>query len=108
MERIRILFDYTNGPVWKNKFHTETGELSTGIPCVDNDKELQILNDEASRMYSSLYAFNNEGRGCQFDHKRFEQMKPKLLSLVQAIIARLDIINDGSYVVIDEATIELK
>ena len=101
---IKIQFDYLNGPIWKDKLNIKTGELTTGIPCIDDDKALQVLNDEARKIYESLYSFDGDNSGCQFDNAKFFQIKAQLLSIVQTIIARLETINDGSFVVIDKAT----
>ncbi len=103
-KEIKIQFDYLNGPLWKDKFNVKTGEWTTGIPCVDDDKALQVLNDEAGKMYESLYSFNTGGRGCQFDYDKYIQIKKQLLSIVQTIIDRLEAINDGTFVVADKAT----
>ena len=104
MKEIKIQFDYLNGPLWKEKLDVKTGRWTTGVPCIDEDKAIQILNDEAERMYESLYAFNAETKGCQFNNDRFVQIKTQLLSIVQTLISRLSSINDGSFVVIDKAT----
>ena len=103
MNELRIKFDFTHGPIWKDKYDRENGEFYTGIPVVDNDKALKVLNEEASREYSSLYHYDEDGR-YTFDEETFEQIKTDLLSLVNAIISRLNEINDGTYVVIDEET----
>jgi len=104
MREIKIQFDYLQGPLWKERFNAKTGEWSTGIPCIDNDKAIQLLNDEAEKMYESLYSFAPGTQGCQFNRDRFEQIKPPLLSIVQTIVDRLSVINDGSYIVVDKAT----
>lgn len=95
MKEIKIKLDYSHGPIWKEKFDAATGNWSTGIPVIDNDVTLQALNDEAESIYTSLYTFDN-GR-CVFDEESYEAQKPELISLIQAIIARLDELNDGSY-----------
>ncbi len=104
MKEIKIQFDYLNGPLWKDRFDIKTSKWSTGIACIDEDKAIQILNDEAERMYEALYVFNAETKGCQFNNDGFDQIKAQLLSIVQTIISRLSAINDGSFVVVDKAT----
>ena len=101
---IKIQFDYLHGPLWKERFNANTGEWSTGILCIDNDKAIQLLNDEAERMYEFLYSFTPGTQGCQFNRDRFEQIKPQLLSIVQNMVDHLFAINDGSYIVVDKAT----
>ena len=55
-------------------------------------------------MYESLYSFNNDNSGCQFNNDKYSQIKSQLLSIVQTIIERLAVINDGTFVVVDKAT----
>lgn len=43
-----------------------------------------------------------------FDAKREKEIAPELHSIVEKLIARLDEINDGSYVVEDRETPKLK
>ena len=91
-KKIKIQFDYSNGPLWKDKVNTKTGELKTGIPCIDNDREIQELNDKAAKMYDSLYSVENG-----FDSEEFEKIKPELRGLVERIIRRLLVLNDGTF-----------
>ena len=102
MKEIKIQFDYLNGPLWKDKVN-QFGELITGIPCIDNDKAVQTLNDEAERMYDSLYSFDSSN-SCVFNNEKFYQIKSQLLSLVQTLIVRLNTLNDGTFTIIDKAT----
>ncbi len=101
-KEIIIQFDFSHGPLWKDKLDLETGAWTTGIPCIDNDMELQSINDETANMYNSLYSFNDVGGGCQFDETRFGEIKAQLRSLVSAMIERLAEINDGSFIVVDK------
>ncbi len=103
MNELKIRFDFMQGPIWKDKFNAETGEFSTGISVVDNDKALETLNKEANQVYTALYHYDTENRFI-FDESEFEKQKANLLSLVQTIIMRLNEINDGTYTVIDEET----
>ncbi len=107
MKEIKVQFDYLHGPLWKDKLDLKTGEWSTGIERIDNDKAIQTLNDEAERMYESLFSFEPGDNGCKFNENNFEQIKGQLLSLVQTIISRLKSINDGSYTIVDNATASL-
>ncbi len=108
MKTVRIRFDYLNGPLWKGRFDMKAGGLTTGVPAIDGDEELRALDREAGMLYESLYSFGSKGGGCAFDRDRFEEIKPSLLSLVRAILDRLADINDGTFVVLDEATGMLK
>lgn len=107
MKTIKIKFDYTHGPIWKDHFNPLTGEWSTGVAVIDEDKALQLLDAEASKIYSSFYSFDGD-EACTFDKDAYEAHKAELLSIVQTIILRLTIINDGSYCIVDEETGNLK
>lgn len=103
MKKLRIKFDFSHGPIWKDKYDIATGEWSTGIAVIDNDKALSVLNDEAEREYSSLYFFDKDGVP-GFDLQAFEAKKSSLLSLIQTIILRINSLNDGSFEIIDEVS----
>ena len=105
-KEIKIKLDYSHGPIWKDHFDIATGEWKTGVNCIDQDKALQLLNDEAERMYSSLYSFGTD-TPCQFDEEKFNIIKGQLLSIIQTIILRLNAIQDGSFYISDEASMEL-
>lgn len=107
MKEIKIKLDYSHGPIWKEKFDVITGEWSTGIDIIDNDAELQILNKEAERIYTSLYVIDDNNK-CTFQAELFEAQKGVLLSIIQTIIARLNELNNGAYIVIDEETKNLQ
>ena len=52
-EKIIILLDFFEGPIWKGHFDPNTMESSTGVPIVDNDKELWEMNDKISDLSNS-------------------------------------------------------
>ncbi len=100
MKQVVIQFDYLHGPLWKDNYDALTGEWSTGIPCIDNNEEIQELNDKAEELYESLYSFG--GDGCCFDDRKYVEVKPQLLTMARKIIDILSDINDGTFVVIDK------
>ncbi|MBQ9278372.1 MAG: hypothetical protein IJ224_07030 [Lachnospiraceae bacterium] len=106
MQNLMIKFDFSHGPIWKEKYNIDTGEWSTGIDVIDKDKALSILDDEANKEYSSLYSFDENGTFI-FDTNTYEKKKDVLLSLIQTIVLRVNDLNDGSYTVIDEETPKL-
>lgn len=106
MKELRIKFDFSHGPIWKDKFDVRTGKWSTGIDVIDNDKALAILNEEAEKEYAALYSFDENGLP-HFNNKAYEANKHELLSLVQTIVLRVNSLNDGTYKVIDEETEQL-
>ena len=67
---------------------------------------LAVLDEEAEKEYTSLYSFDNDGV-LHFNDKMYKQKKNNLLSLVETIILRINALNDGSYVVVDEETPKL-
>jgi hypothetical protein len=103
MKELRILYDFGNGPIWKNEYDTKTGKWLTGIEIIDNDKALSVLDAAANEEYNSLYSFTPDG-GYVFNQKLFNQKKPVLLSLIQTIVQRINSLNDGSFRIIDEET----
>lgn len=106
MQEVKIKFDFSNGPIWKEKYDIASHELLTGIDILDNDEALTVLNDRAKKEYSSLYSFGKDGR-VNFDKEAFEKKKLVLYSLVKTIILRMNDLNDGSFVVIDEISAKL-
>ncbi len=107
MGEIRIKLDYLNGPLWKDVFNAKTGKMGTGIKSIDDDLTVQILNERAGEIFSSLYSFDEKGVACYFDDVKFEAVKPQLLGLIKTLIYRLSEINDGSYKIVDEETARL-
>jgi hypothetical protein len=99
-KELRILYDWGNGPIFKNRFNPEIGECSTGIDIIDNDKALEVLNQEANTLFNQCYSFDVERRPA-FDEATFESLKPRLKSLIETIIVRAEAINDGSYVIVN-------
>ena len=104
MKEIRIKLDYLHGPIWKEKIDISTGNWYTGVACVDNDSMLQALNSKAEQLYSSLYSFDEGEGACSFDEEGYEAVREELLFIIRKIISRLEEINDGTYIVSDEAT----
>lgn len=106
-KKIKIQYDFSHGPLWKDVFNEVTGEFSTGIEVLDNDKALAILNKEAAKEYATLYSIDTNGKPVDFDEATFNTLKPTLLSLTQAIISRIEFLNDGSFEILDLATEDL-
>ena len=105
MRQLKIKFDFSHGPLWKDQYDIDTGKWSTGIEVIDDDKALNILNEEAQKEYSALYSFK-DGL-LVFDDEAYKKKKRELLSLIQTIVLRVNSLNDGTYEVIDEETPKL-
>lgn len=103
---IRIQLDYLQGPIWMSNI--ETGEPLTGIDLIDNDLELREPNRKAGQMFSSYYEFNTHGVPCWFNQEQEKAEKEIMLDLIAKIVARLNEINDGSFVVEDLESKRLK
>lgn len=109
MFRVRFFtLCYLHGPIWKDKIDITSGNMCTGVECIDKDVTLQTLNDKAEEIYSSLYSFNYKGQSCTFNEAGFEAAKPQLLGIIEIIIYRLQTINDGTYRIVYEETSRLQ
>ena len=103
---IRIRLDYLQGPIWMSDI--ETGEPLTGIELIDNDPELREPNRKAGQMFSSYYEFDTHDSPCWFNHEKEKAEKDIMLDLIAQIVARLEEINDGSFVIEDLETERLR
>lgn len=106
MKKIKIMLDYLQGPIWISD--ADTGEPMTGIDVVDNDTILPKLNRECCELYSDCYEFDSHDRACWFNEEKLRSNKGRILFLLDSINCRLNLINDGSYVVDDVETDRIK
>ena len=104
MKTIRILLDFMRGPIQKDIIDSDTKEWRTGIDIIDNDEILRRIDTETSQKYNSLFSFDTNDKGCEFDEAKYKELNKYFLENISKIINRLDEINDGSYVVEDEET----
>lgn len=102
MIEIRLLLDYDEGPIWPNKYNPLTFEKSSGIKMIDEDPIIDKISKKMSEMYDEYYQFNTNDSSCDFNEDKFMNEKNVMLELLQKLIDRLNEINDGSYIVIDE------
>ena len=103
---IRIRLDYLQGPIWMSDI--DTGEPLTGIEVIDNDLEIREPNRRAGQMFTSYYEFDTHDVPCWFDHEKEKAEKEIMLGLIAQIVARLNEINDGSFIIKDFETERLK
>ncbi len=110
-ETVLILLDYFFGPI-QCDWTDEEGRQITKIDIIDSDEESQRLNKEANALWLTLFTpaeFSDDNpSGFIFDRTREKEIAPQLLSLVKKLIARLEEINDGSYVIEDRETPRLQ
>lgn len=106
MKIIKLMLDYLQGPTWKTD--PETGKPKTGIPRIDEDETTRRLNLQIQELYCSYYEFDSHEEACWFNEEKEKADKEKMLSLLGELIARLDELNDGSFVVEDLETPRLE
>lgn len=110
-ETVLILLDYFFGPI-QCDWIDEDGKQITKIDVIDNDEETQRLNKEINALWLTLFSpaeFTDDNpSGFVFDQIREKEIAPKLLSLTEKLIARLEEINDGSFDIEDRETPRLK
>ena len=100
------MLDFLQGPIWISD--SETGEPMTGITVVDSDAVVRELNRICSDRYNSYYEFASHNQACWFNCEQEKADKEVMLSLITQLIARLNEINDGSFIVEDLETERLK
>jgi len=104
VKTVELKLDYMQGPIWFTD--AGTGGPLTGIDIVDNDKIVIDLNKNIQDLYNSLYEFDSHNEACWFDTEKAKTKKPQLSALINKLIDRLSIINDGSYVVKNDIVME--
>ncbi len=105
-EKVKLMFDYLQGPIWTSDI--ETGEPLTGIDIIDDDKVLPDLNLRCSELYSECYEFDVNNQPCIFNEATAKKNKKEILELLAKIKDRLDEINDGTFYIEDLATKEIE
>lgn len=79
---------------------TTEGELAP----VENDPIVLEINEKIAEMYDSYFEFDSHDQGCWFNEGQYKAGREKMLSLLATLRARLEEINDGSFVVVDYET----
>ena len=103
-EILVLSLDFIFGPISKD-YQDDEGNEITGINVVDQDDICNKLDKEINELYSSLWIPNeNEASGYSFDEEKEKELAPKILELLKHLIARLNDINDGSFVIDDMVT----
>lgn len=107
MKTIRLEFDFLIGPIIKEVFSISKNKLVTGIDVIDSDITLNQLDEKACSLYSSFYEFDKND-ACAFNMEIAKKHKKELSELINKILKRLDLLNDGSYKVQDLAKKQLE
>ena len=105
MNTVKIMNEYLHGSVW---VYNSEGIALYKYPLVDDDPVISALNSQAMEMFAGYYEFDSHDVPCWFNHDKEKRELDQMLDLIQRIIARLDEINDGSFVVEDCETERLK
>lgn len=104
MFTIKIMNEFLHSPIWSY----EEGIISYEPPIIEYDMELQELCNKVEDMYSSYYEFDTHDQACWFNYEKEKEEKDVMLDLITSIIARLNQINDGSFIIEDLETERLK
>lgn len=105
---IHIGLEFLFGPIQKLQVD-ESGNEITGLPLIDSNEEIQLLDKEINEIWCSLYSKDeNSPDGLYFDKAREKELAPKLLGMIQTLVAKLEEINDGSFQIDDMITDYLK
>jgi len=101
---IKIMSEFLRSPIWTY----EDGIVTDDLPIIENDEILQKLSEQASDMFTDYYEFDSHDMPCWFNHEKEKAEKEIMLDLIAQIVARLNEINDGSFVIEDLETERLK
>ena len=104
MITIKIMNEFLHSPIWTY----EDDIVADDIPLISEDEKLQVLSEKIEAMFSSCYEFDSHDQACWFNSKKEKADKEIMLDLITQLIARLNEINDGSFVIEDLETERLK
>lgn len=102
---IKIKNEFLHGPIW---VYSSEGKLTSYFPVVYNDVTITDLCNRVNQLFSSYYKLNVNGEPCDFNFEQEKADKNKMLSMIEAIVNRLEKINDGTFIVDDFETPRLK
>lgn len=104
MKTIKLELDYLIGPIIKDVFSISQKNVITGIDVIDNDEIVRKLDLSISTIFSSCYEFDKEDITCFLDEEKVKKEKQNLMQLLTELKERLDVINDGTFVIEDLAS----
>lgn len=102
---VKIKNEYLHEPIW---VYSPNGMAVTFFPIIHEDIILRNLNSRANRMYSSYFQSPPKDEHSVFNFEQEKADKEKMLSLIRAILNRLDEINNGTFTVVDCESERLK
>lgn len=97
MFTIKIMNEFIHSPIW---VYDEDGIIDEPSLIAD-DVVLQSLCEKVEDMFASYYEFDSHGVACWFNHEKEKSEKEVMIDLIAQIKARLEEINDGSFVIDD-------
>lgn len=101
---LKIMNEFIHSPIWTY----EDGFITDDLPIIENDSELQNIANQIETLFSRYYEFDSHDQACWFNHEKEKADKELMLDLITKLIARLNDLNDGSYIIEDCETERLK
>mgnify|MGYP006916131696 CR=1 FL=1 len=105
MYTVKLMNDFMHDPVW---VYNSDGIALYKYPPIEDDPVISALSAEAMEMFADYYEFDSHDVPCWFDHDKEKRERDQMLDLIERIIARLNEINNSSFVVEDCETERLK
>lgn len=96
MYKIRLINEFLHEPIW---IYDQNKKIRLKYALISNDLVLQSLNEEVATLYDSFYKFDIDNEPCKFDNDEYRAAFPKIKELIEKIKERLNLINDGSFIV---------
>ncbi len=90
MKKVKLMFDFGEGPIWNEYFDEESMKASTGIEEIDNNEDIQKLNQELQDIYSSYYEQDSHDMPMWFNKEK--QIKDK-----EMVLNKLSILKEMIY-----------
>ncbi|WP_405378215.1 RNA helicase [Phascolarctobacterium sp.] len=101
---IKIMNEFLHSPIWTY----EDDFITDDLPMIAEDGTLQQISKQIEELYSSYYEFDSHEQPCWFNHEKEKADKSIMLRLITKLIARLNELNDGSYIIEDCETSRIK
>ena len=105
IQKGKIMNEFMHGPVW---IYNSDGIALWKYPPIEDDPVISPLNTKAMEMFTGYYEFDSNDMPCRFNEEREKSEKHTMLDIITKIIARLNEINDGSFIIEDYETERLK
>lgn len=97
MLTVKLMNEFIHSPIWIY----DEDDIIDEPSLIADDVILQNLCDKVEDMFASYYEFDSHDVACWFNHEKEKSEKEVMINLIAQIKARLEEINDGSFVVED-------